>query len=779
MFSRNRSGGQHGASVPPKGGIKTKKRAPNPKVALVIRGKIHRLLQGSVDHHVPDSDHYYEEEVEQEKRGKDHRRIYPKTGSRDEACSSAVVSNGKGHAGPPETLCVGEVALTREGCLRIPCTLQRKSGKSPANRKRISFEGLLPLSPELPPTSTPLSAPAKTDRNGILVTSPRPRPKRPYSAGDTLDYDFTSPLPGPPEPEEEKGRLGEEESSAIIDHILKELRGINKIQEEISDLRDYLTSVKGSVEEVSSCVDAVLVEIEGIRSSGKGDQDQGARAGTWSGAVRADNSGARRRPASAYGSLGSAKSNRFPDIHKGESRRPRAEDYSVSPIAESASHLDPEELEDTSDISSDIPEGALARKLSFGQDCLSSSSMSSQSSKSESDLERPTDQVNEQWRTTKPPHGGASEHLWDGDSYLGDPKAGAYYDGAFSYNHYTTRISKDHGLFGSRQHNSNPHTRTSSRREDWQTRRSKSQPGFQSNVRNYAADSCSYLKHSGHHSFDENYGYSNGIHYNQSSNQFGSYEECYLPYDNASGTWASQEKPFVPETVNRVHHPSREDLQTGFNVKRIGRAVSDFSSALRGALCKLEVPPDQDLEDATDFDVTVPSDMPPKSFSWDVVSQNIPFEEDGEECAATSQELVTYPKSMSASVPDHANILEKWPSDRNINNQLSQGTTTESLSVAEPGKQEEHIEGKTAVQAGNKTLEINQMDERKLKCVRTFQQILREKREMRRNLASVSTSSREGFEAGGSQDGDQVSDCVVSLPPDITNIASPQDLVHV
>lgn len=65
--------------------------------------------------------------------------------------------------------------------------------------------------------------------------------------------------------EEEKGEVEDEEeaqgSSNIVEHILKELKGINKIQEEISDLRHYLTYVRGSVDEVSCCVDAVLSEI--------------------------------------------------------------------------------------------------------------------------------------------------------------------------------------------------------------------------------------------------------------------------------------------------------------------------------------------------------------------------------------------------------------------------------------------------------------------------------------------------------------------------------------
>uniref|UniRef100_A0A9J8BPQ4 Unc-13 homolog B n=1 Tax=Cyprinus carpio carpio TaxID=630221 RepID=A0A9J8BPQ4_CYPCA len=66
----------------------------------------------------------------------------------------------------------------------------------------------------------------------------------------------------------DKDKKREGGSSTIVDHILKELQGINKIQEEISDLRQYLTSVSGSVDEVSCCVDAVLLEIEELYSVG-------------------------------------------------------------------------------------------------------------------------------------------------------------------------------------------------------------------------------------------------------------------------------------------------------------------------------------------------------------------------------------------------------------------------------------------------------------------------------------------------------------------------------
>ncbi|KAK3549775.1 hypothetical protein QTP86_008005 [Hemibagrus guttatus] len=69
---------------------------------------------------------------------------------------------------------------------------------------------------------------------------------------------------------EVRGRSKERRSSTIVEHILKELQGINKIQEEISDLRQYLNSVSGSVDEVSFCVDSVLMEIEGLYTASTG-----------------------------------------------------------------------------------------------------------------------------------------------------------------------------------------------------------------------------------------------------------------------------------------------------------------------------------------------------------------------------------------------------------------------------------------------------------------------------------------------------------------------------
>lgn len=913
MFSRNRFNGQHGAGVAPKGGTKAKvhspkKRAPNPRVALVIRGKIHRLLQGSTDHHVPDSHLCYagieETEGETQEARKEHRNVYPKVSPRAEAYP---VSNGKGHGVPSGPPCVGEVELNREGCIRIPCTLQHKSHRSPGNPKRISFEGEIRATPEQmqPPLQYGAMGP---DMNGTKFAgaagrdfaSPCIQPKRPYSTGDCVDHNFNRTLPGMLLEEDEDK---EEESSAVIEHILKELRGINKIQEEISDLRDYLSSVRGSVEEVSSCVDAVLLEIEGIRSSNKA--GSGVHAGTWSGLGCKDGQSPRKRPSSAYGSLGSAMpkshSNFFPQVTNerhsvhGELLLPRVEESTVSPIAESVDHRELEDQEDTSDHSSDIPVGAIARKLSFGyletqdgQDCPSTSSLSSgHSSKSELDLEGPTsrhgskqqraDDGDKHWTNTGPSHSATGESVWHRETaYLRGRSLEEHEDqstlcceGTGSWDHY--RDSGGYGISGQCSTGSSEHLSvrsgkhynspaSTSSREDWQSRRRRpqGQPGihvprdtnFETPSVGYECKAdLSYHQSAGYHSVDGHGGQGEGFDYRQSNDlsyttdcQIDSYQENYLAYEESSAvTWtdaslcttvADVDRPFIQETdatnqslENRLPHPGSADIQGGgFNVKRISQAVFDFSSALRGALRKLEVPGAQNPEEEPDFEISMPYDLPlsyeaqfeqtsDKILKGDVVdySNSVgelkknntlnqldifsvePMLEEANksltlESTDTCQNLTCLDKitpcpevsvcpdpisSSTAILPPPDDLTEQpikdpvdGPADGIVAAQLSQCTTAKTLSIShmadEPAAPEEQGENEVLQQTateivapmgkeeGQPSAEMSQMDERKLKCLRTFQQILREKRETRRSLASVtmSTFSQDDFEPG-------------------------------
>ncbi|XP_077202742.1 protein unc-13 homolog B isoform X6 [Paroedura picta] len=63
------------------------------------------------------------------------------------------------------------------------------------------------------------------------------------------------------------GPRPKDRSADVIEYIVKELQGISRIQTEIAELQQHLTLIKGSVDEVSSCVDAVLSEIEGLQSN--------------------------------------------------------------------------------------------------------------------------------------------------------------------------------------------------------------------------------------------------------------------------------------------------------------------------------------------------------------------------------------------------------------------------------------------------------------------------------------------------------------------------------
>ncbi|XP_027129980.1 protein unc-13 homolog B-like [Larimichthys crocea] len=618
-------------------------------------------------------------------------------------------------------------------------------------------------------------------------------------------------------------------------------------------------------------------------------------------------------------------SNLFPQVcnerHSihGELLLPRTEESVVSPIAESVDNQELEEQEDISDHSSDIPVGAIARKLSFGylerqdgQDCPSTSSLSSgHSSKSESDLERlscshgrkqqQADVGEEHWTNTGLPHIATGESVWHRETaYLQgnslevqEGQSPLCCEGAGNWDHYRgaggygtsgqcSTGSSEHLSVRSGKHYNSPASNSS--REEWQSRRRR--PQTQSGIHVPKDTSLenpsigydcvvdfSYPQSSGYHSVDVHDGEAGEFDYGQSNDlsytvdcQAESYQENYLAYEESSAvTWAEAslcttvadvDRTFIQENEainqsleNQLPHPGSADVQAGgFTVKRIGRAVLDFSSALRGALRKLEGPGAQNPGEETDFEIAMPYDLPPaelpskplcyeaqfesdKTPKGDVVDHGItvgelsinstldkldtfsvePMPEEAnnslilestdicqhptcsEKIPPCLEELSICPDPISSStaiLPPPDGLTEQpaegpengptdGPTDLMVKAQLSQCTTTESLSVSlladepiVPGEQGENevpqpsstdfvapvdeAEGDEA----KKPTEISQMDERRLKCLRTFQQILREKRETRRNLASMtmSTFSQDDFEPDGSQDGDQSRD---------------------
>ncbi|KAM9438623.1 uncharacterized protein ACWYII_015981 isoform 3-T3 [Salvelinus alpinus] len=211
------------------------KRTQSPKVGRSVRRKLQKYLQGPAGPVEPSihqpQDQHTPVEMQQDmficglKRNPSSGEFPGLHSSLPNRRSHTVILN------PPVA---GEMELNREGFINAPCAV-RTNGPTTS----------LPTSPSGENSSSECQ-----DGIGVEEDTHRPFP----SEGK--------------EEEEEKDEEGEKGSSDIVEHILKELQGINKIQEEISDLRHYLTSVRGSVDEVSCCVDAVLNEIGELCSYG-------------------------------------------------------------------------------------------------------------------------------------------------------------------------------------------------------------------------------------------------------------------------------------------------------------------------------------------------------------------------------------------------------------------------------------------------------------------------------------------------------------------------------
>ncbi|XP_046717779.1 protein unc-13 homolog B isoform X2 [Silurus meridionalis] len=193
-----------------------KKRTQSLKVCHGLCKKIQKVLQGPAELDAYNLHTHTSAEVE------DDMFIYGK--SREPSSNESVVTLNKSPFKSSSKYLIGEVELNSENTIKSPCS-------TPTNSPASDYKVL---------TSTDFMA------KRINMEAPQ--------------------TPGKVEAED-AGRSKERRSSTIVEHILKELQGINKIQEEISDLRQYLNSVSGSVDEVSFCVDSVLMEIEGLYSA--------------------------------------------------------------------------------------------------------------------------------------------------------------------------------------------------------------------------------------------------------------------------------------------------------------------------------------------------------------------------------------------------------------------------------------------------------------------------------------------------------------------------------
>ncbi|KAL0193847.1 hypothetical protein M9458_012143, partial [Cirrhinus mrigala] len=756
MFSRNRCNGQDGTGVPqyPRPKKKTavpKRRQPNPKVALVLRGKIHRFLQGSADHTVQPSGVYYagiEEEDEEGEEDVEKLQNYYRRGlASAEVCCSPQLPNGHGLGAVSGAPCVGEVELNREGGIRIPCTLQHNSNPAIVQNQMTQ------------------------DLNGTGFSSGRGLDGEPKRETDALLCRLNMTMMD----EVVEGNnedYQEEESSAIVEHILKELRGINKIQEEISDLREYLSSVRGSVEEVSSCVDAVLMEIECMRSGNKSGVE------TWPGAMGGTESHSHHTHKSNNTvSIGCYKP--YPVESSSSCGDILSEYQVVDGKHKEVPRLTSVETSNHNEhhpFRSNVSQGAGRRKLSFGylerqdgQDCPSTSSLSSgQSSKSESDPEKPTSEhgkagaESQTWNPATLKRNGSGEIGWSEDDSCS--RQGSFeeaedsWDPSRAVRTCTTGTSDQISIVSGKHYNSPVCT---SNREDWKLRDAEmltEEPGL--GCLNCNADGkC-----------PQSSVCQNDICYEIRTS---SIESVIIePSSNLLYKGASLCNQNVPD--------SADDSNVAFNVKKFGRAVLDFKTALRGALKKMDgtsatlpgekvevhtlISPCEEQQEIINVNTETP-DLKMPQIEMETTQLEANYSEQTQ--VSTEKGFVEIPQCISTKAnpesPLHQHIEDsehlKSPGLDSSTSNASDATSghptnahlpqcysidiiPDSFSPEELADEEEQRTPmgetqpptETSTEGGSEA-ELSQRDARRLKCLRSFQQILREKRESRRQLS--------------------------------------------
>ncbi|XP_068077520.1 protein unc-13 homolog B isoform X10 [Danio rerio] len=756
MFSRNRCNGQDGTGVPQyprpkKKSAVPKKRQPNPKVALVLRGKIHRLLQGSADHTVQPPGLYYagiEEEDEDGEEDVEKLQNCRRGLVSAEVCCSPQVPNGHGLGAVSEAPCVGEVELNREGGIRIPCTLQHNSNLTEVQNQMTQ------------------------DLNGTELSSGSGLDGEPKRQTDRVNVTMQDEVV-----EGNNELYQEEESSDIVEHILKELRGINKIQEEISDLREYLSSVRGSVEEVSSCVDAVLMEIECMRSGNKSGVE------TWPGAMG--------------GTEGLSHTHKSKNTVSISCYKP----YTVESSNSCGDILSDYEVLDRKP--KEVSRQSTKRKVSFGylerqdgQDCPSNSSLSSgHSSKSESDPEKNTSGQSKIGGDIRPRDpvdlkcNGSGEIAWSEDdscSRQGSFEDASEVDPSTAVNTCLVGAS-DKILQVSGKHYDSDVSICSML--DWKQCGAEEFPKERGLSYHNCKDKCSQSSQ-------------NGIYH------VSSYENGLLFISKPSKNHMNEDTSFCNQNVPDWKPDSdadADDCNAAFNVKKFGRAVLDFKTTLRGALkkkdgsystlpCeKIEVhtavsPCGEEQGIVNVLNTSTPNLVTPQiemetpqtettNSTW---PQGLSDEKDFVEilqCISAkakpesppyqhSNEDSEHPKSpgLDSSTSNASDVTSGHQTNAYLTQCLSTDILPDSFSPEELAGEEEQriLLGETqppteSSTEGGSEAELSQRNACRLKCLRSFQQILREKRESRKQLSivSMSTFSEDDLNPDGSQDEDQ------------------------
>ncbi|XP_075696012.1 protein unc-13 homolog B isoform X2 [Rhinoderma darwinii] len=228
--------------------ILTVKLSKRQKITVCLREKMKRLLQGPVEklsvNHVGqispveiDTD-LFVHGVKQKSNLMDIRAT----------CDHLEVS---GDAKPASNYCVIKTGSNWNPCVQLslnsedncPNTAEQNSSDEQSSELMSPSQsnGHLTDQQDLSTISITMSWKEMTENNQLLCQN---NPSESSPGGSSVTGD----------------RYGD-----VVEYILRELQGISRIQAEIAELRQHLSLIKGSVEEVSTCVDSVLNEIEGLQ----------------------------------------------------------------------------------------------------------------------------------------------------------------------------------------------------------------------------------------------------------------------------------------------------------------------------------------------------------------------------------------------------------------------------------------------------------------------------------------------------------------------------------